>query len=192
MWSTEETRKFLVGYNRHYESSEVFAKMVRDTELGFSGIRSNVSMKDRLRTLEEADLLTTFKSFFILKNTQTIDYEPRIFIPEEFLSAMEDGELEDSVPILDFADRIPVKEICYPLLSLVNNLLFADYLEQLPLFLEEDPVNSSITWKQVCQKYFQGRERLNDEKAQNLITRLIENGHIKSKVVGIRTYIYKA
>lgn len=79
-------------------------------------------------------LTTTFKSFFILKNTETTDYEPSIFIPEEFLSAMEDGEFEDSVPILDFSDRIPAKEILYPFLSLVNNTIFVNYLEQLLVF----------------------------------------------------------
>lgn len=97
-WSDEETRKLLVGYNRYYGSSSIFVDIERDLELGFKGVRTNINIKDRLRTLRENNMMTTFKTFVVLRNTEKIVYEPRLFIPEELLfTLLDDVESEDLV-----------------------------------------------------------------------------------------------
>ena len=180
-WSSEEDRKVVKGYNRHYEDINVYKAIESDPEFNFCLTRSNVDIKDRLRILHSR--LITYQSFFVLPYGQ-----PECYIPDEFLNFISTAPLDYSETIL-VDEPIELDKILFQFSTSIDS--FRIFLENLPLILEEDPILSSKTVLQVFNKYFTGRSKLTAESRDRLLNLLMRNGYVKIKQVGIRKYFYK-
>lgn len=190
-WTDEEIRRLLIGYNRYYESSTVFSDIEKDPELRFLRVRSNVNIKDKIRTLEKQENLCTCKAFFVRNITNGTYFDPRMFIPPEYLHVF-DQEDSDFEPysVLSVEERRPLKPLLYkysPHMAEID--AFVEHLQQLPFTHDIDPVRYCLTWNQMCRKYF--NNSLDEIQKEELLKTLQEHAHVKVRVYGIRTYLYR-
>lgn len=182
-WSEDENRNLIIGVNRYYESSKMYRDIETDPELGFEGNRRSVEIKDRLRLFFED--LDVYHSFFVPSNARN----KLLYIPEEYIGIVENPTFEPPIPLLPENQRVRLSRICFMYSSTIKR--FKEELALLPTNLSDDPVKDVITWDQLCRKSFTGRCKLKSAKKSELLTRLVENGHLFYKKVGIRTYVYK-
>ena len=185
-WTPEEDKKLLIGFNRHYETIFVSKSIEKDDSLNFNGRRSNIDIKDRLRTIKRH--LKPFKSFFIPIDCQ----DPREFIPEELWYAIEEEE-EEIIATVPESDRIQLNDILYQYTTVTTIHKFLRIYERLPESLDENPIATTKTWSQICDKCFKACLRMQQSQLKmELLRKLVSNGHLKKKTIGNRIFVYKA
>lgn len=54
-----------------------------------------------------------------------------------------------------------------------------------------DPVLICPTWTKICHKTFRGRYALSYQAKIDLLYELVHHGHLKTKTIGIRTYVFR-
>lgn len=183
-WTVEEDQRLINALNRHFESLTQYKCIETDEDFGFEGVRSNVDIKDRLRLLY--DSLKPYHSFLIPENCN----EPKNFIPREYWHIL-DNETEErqNIPLLPENKRSRLKLIVKRFTTKPEN--FLKHFRTIPRHLEEDPVKTVPTWNVLCNTYFKARNKLSYDGKNELLYELIENGILKKKVVGVRTYVYR-
>ena len=157
-WTPEEDQRLLIGYNRYFESFDVYRRIEKDLELHFFRIRSNKDIRDRIRSLKSE--LEILKSFFVLNNREE---HPHSFIPEEFRHLLyEEGEEEQQVDLLPLGERKELKRILFTYTA--NIATFMQIYDNLPIILNENPLLTCLTWIQIYPYFSWSSNRLGLEK----------------------------
>jgi hypothetical protein len=182
-WLADEDRNLIIGYNRYYDSRNVYVDIQRDPTLGFTRSRSNIDIKDRLRVLYTR--IVPIKSFFVFFGCD----DPKEYIPEEHWDIFDNENPEETLMLLPERHREDLSFILYKYSTVINS--FKEAFESLPENLPEEPIITERTWSQICDKNFIGRNRLSESKKEELLAELILNGYMRRRIVGIRTFVYR-
>ena len=183
-WNDEETRKLLIGYNRYYDHNNVYKLIQTDPEFEFESVRSNVDIKDRIRTIFRN--LKSFKGFFVPRNCT----EPRLFVPEELWSYLDSEDSVTRVEELPEGNQVvPMNHILYKYTT--DTKTFNHIYNRLPTEFHTDPLLHSKTWDLICNKCFTRDYQLDKDKRLQLLEQLTSNRYLISKKIGVRIFVCK-